>query len=376
VNQKFFEESQEQSVIKARIIAKYFWAWANVIIPTAKAHDKRIAYIDLFAGPGRYKDGTTSTPLMILEQAIADPNLRKMLVTLFNDKDANNAQDLENAISQLPGVEKLKYKPEVQNNEVGTQIVQMFSQMKLIPTFFFVDPWGYKGLSLKLINSVLKNWGCDCVFFFNYNRVNMGLNNKAVKEHIYALFGEERADTLRDKLSGLKPEERETLILEELSEALIQMGAKYVLPFTFKNEAGSRTTHHLIYVGKAFLGYDIMKEIMAKESSDTRQGVASFEYSPASEKYPVLFHFTTPLDDLGDELVRKFAGQRLSMDAIYMAHSIGRPFIRRNYKRVLNELEESGKITATPPAKERRVQNGERTFANRVVVTFPKRRLK
>ncbi|MGE0405944.1 MAG: three-Cys-motif partner protein TcmP, partial [Candidatus Korobacteraceae bacterium] len=61
----FFQESKEQSQIKARIVSKYFWAWAKVIIPTAKRqHASRIAYIDLFAGPGRYEDGTLSTPLL------------------------------------------------------------------------------------------------------------------------------------------------------------------------------------------------------------------------------------------------------------------------------------------------------------------------
>ncbi len=37
-DQSFFDESREQSVIKARIISKYFWAWAKVIIPSAKQH--------------------------------------------------------------------------------------------------------------------------------------------------------------------------------------------------------------------------------------------------------------------------------------------------------------------------------------------------
>ena len=56
-----------------------------------------------------------------------------------------------------------------------------------------MDPWGYKGLSLRLINSVLRNWGSDCIIFFNYNRINMGLNNEFVREHMDALFGAERA---------------------------------------------------------------------------------------------------------------------------------------------------------------------------------------
>jgi three-Cys-motif partner protein len=99
----FFEESREQSIVKATIVHKYFWAWAKVIIPTAQKGRGKIAYIDLFSGPGRYKDGTKSTPLLILEKAIHDENMRKMLVTVFNDRDSDNSRSLQNAIDGLPG---------------------------------------------------------------------------------------------------------------------------------------------------------------------------------------------------------------------------------------------------------------------------------
>jgi len=69
----FFEEQKEQSLVKSAIVAKYFDIWANIIINTQKRYpqySQKIAYIDLFAGPGRYKDGTQSTPLMILTNAI------------------------------------------------------------------------------------------------------------------------------------------------------------------------------------------------------------------------------------------------------------------------------------------------------------------
>jgi Protein of unknown function (DUF5131) len=72
--------------------------------------------------------------------------------------------------------------------------------MLLVPTLFFVDPWGYKGLTLQLINSVSKDWGCDAIIFFNYNRLNMGLSNLAVDEHMSALFTEKRAASLRYRL--------------------------------------------------------------------------------------------------------------------------------------------------------------------------------
>ena len=114
----FFDESTEQSQVKAAIVAKYFWAWANVIIPSAKNYAHKIAYIDLFAGPGRYKDGTKSTPLLILERAIEDQDMREMLVAIFNDVDSNNSQSLETAVNALPNIESLRYKPQVHNEVI------------------------------------------------------------------------------------------------------------------------------------------------------------------------------------------------------------------------------------------------------------------
>ncbi len=325
VDNRFFLESREQSQIKARIVTKYFWAWAKVIIPTTKSRGNRIAYIDLFAGPGRYEDGTISTPLMVLQHAIEDPDLRNMLVTTFNDQDKENVGKLRAAVDALPGIDTLKYKPQISNETVSEQIAAMLAAVQLVPTFFFVDPWGYKGLSLGLINSVLQNWGCDCVFFFNYNRINMGLTNPAVRAHMDVLFGTERADKLRRCLPTLVPEEREYIIVEKLSQSLKSLGAGYVLPFSFKDDNGSRTTHHLIFVTKHFKGYKIMKEIMAKESSEHIQGVPSFEYSRVSERYPMLFELSAPLDDLAEMLLSDFAGETTTMLDIYVRHSAGKP---------------------------------------------------
>ena len=72
----FFDESREQSAVKTAIVSKYFWSWAKVIMPQAqKTGEKKIAYLDLFAGPGRYRDGAKSTPLLILEKAIEDATM-------------------------------------------------------------------------------------------------------------------------------------------------------------------------------------------------------------------------------------------------------------------------------------------------------------
>jgi hypothetical protein len=243
--------------------------------------------------------------------------------------------------------------------------------MRLVPTLFFVDPWGYKGLTLQLINSVLKDWGCDAIIFFNYNRIRMGLSNLRVEEHMSALFTEKRAANLRFRLERMSPSEGELAIVEEIANALMELGAKYALPFCFKNEHGTRTSHHLIFATKNFTGYKIMKDIMARQSSVADQGVPSFTYSPADRRFPLLFELTRPLDDLETMLLKDFAGRSLSLQTIHEEHSVGKPYIPKNYQDALRKLEHAGKIRTEPPAEHRRKIGGEVTFGEKVTVTFP-----
>ena len=225
----------------------------------------------------------------------------------------------------------------------------------------------YKGVSLDLIGSVLGNWGSDCVVFFNYNRINMALNNELVEPHVNDLFGKSRADELRGLVAGLSPVQREATVVEQFARALGDVGAEYVLPFCFKDERGARTSHHLILATKHPLGYRIMKEIMAKYSSESSQGVPSFEYCPATEANPLLFELNRPLDDLEQMLVDKFSGQTLTLKQIYELHNVGRPFIWSNYRTVLLSMEQRG-VIQTDPTNRR-----QGTFAEGVRVSFPHR---
>lgn len=366
----FFDQSTEQSRVKAAIVSAYFDAWARVMMPVAKKRmaEPRIAYVDLFAGPGHYIDGTRSTPLLVITQAIGDKDMRQMLVTVFNDFDDNHAETLRGAISQLSGVNSLRFPPKVMSFAVDQELPALFEKTLFIPTLFFLDPWGYKGLSRRLVSSTLKDWGCECILFFNYNRINMGLTNRSVDEHMDSLFGQGRADRLRKRLPELDSNEREVAILEEFAQALLEAGGRYVLPFSFLNEQGKRTSHHLVFVSKHPLGYKIMKVIMAGQSSKTEQDVPSFRYCPADRKYRVLFEYNRPLDDLKPMLLQRFSGQTLTMQQVFERHNVGTPFLEKHYKRVLLELEEEGRITVLNSNPKRR----KNTFAGDLLIQFPR----
>ena len=372
VSENFFDEQTEQSEVKAALVAKYFPAYMRVIASAQKQYGgDRIAYVDLFAGPGRYKDGAKSTPVKVIEQAIADPDMRQRLVAIFNDKDDENVKSLQQALEALPGYDTLKYKPQIHHGEVGDEIVKEFEEKRLVPTLFFVDPWGYKGMTLRLINSVLKDWGCDCCFFFNYSRVNAGLTNDAVEKHMDALFGPDRANSLRQKFadSTLRPVEREAFIVEEMCQALKDMGGRFVLPFRFHNRRGSRITHHLFFVTKHFKGYAIMKDIMHAHATGKQEGPVNFEYNPADRRQPTLYELLRPVEDLGDMILQDLAGVTAGIEEIYERHSVGKPYMLKDYREQLCKLEQEGKVTMSEPCPPRR----KNTLAPRIKIMIPRK---
>jgi three-Cys-motif partner protein len=372
-DEEFFDEQEPQSEVKAEIVWKYFAAWARVILPTVRTFDKKLAYIDLFSGPGVYKDGSKSTPVLIMEQILKNPDLRQRIITLFNDRSQENMTALEELLSTLPGYKDLKQAPKYACQEVGDEIVNKLKEISLVPTLLFADPFGYKGLSLSLISSVIKDFACECIFFFCYNRISPGLNNPSVKKLMDELFGAERAEELRSKVAKLTPEQREVAIVEAMSEALKANKGQYVMRFRFKDKKGTRTSHYLFFVTKNFLGYHIMKDVMFSESSKIKDGVASFEFSTVQEQEdegPFLFEAPKPLETLAETLLDEFAGKSIVVWELYKEHSVNRPFTLKNYKDVLVKLEADGKITCNPAKRPKR--KGVMTMNDKTVeVTFP-----
>ncbi len=367
---EFFEAPEEQSAIKSRIVRDYFKAWAKVMLGRAGG---RLAYVDLFSGPGRYADGSPSTPILVLEAAIQHQRLRETLVSRFNDNNPTFASELRKTIGQLPGIEKLRNAPVVTSATVNRDVVEHLRLGQSVPTLFFIDPFGYRGLSLELISASIKNWGCDCIFFFNYNRINPAINNPAVLEHMNDLFGPERASKLRGDVGALSPDSRQATIIDSLTESLRSVGGRYVLLFEFQSQHGDRTSHYVVFVSKAFIGYHIMKEVMAKLSTDSAP-VSQFHYVPVRSTQMALFpEFgrSHSIATLKHVLVHRAAGITAAVWDIYEQFTPDSPYTLKNVKDALIALEEEGALRIVPPASQRPRRHGKITLNEDKRVTFP-----
>ena len=364
----FYDEQKAQSNIKTKIVTDYFDVWFNIL----KKHADRLFYADFFCGPGTFKNGSKSTPIIILEKVVANEDMCTKVVTFFNDKNPKYIGELKKQIKQINNIEELKYRPIIENTEINSDISKRFTNTDLIPTFSFLDPWGYKGLSLKLVKSLIKDWGSECILFFNYNRISVAIKNKTVENHIISIFGKENFIKISEEYDGLSPHNRECQIVKIFTDALRNHGGEYVLPFRFQLESQDRTSHYLFYVTKHPLGYKIMKDIMAKYSTNCPQGVPSYEFNPNLAQQPYLPNIETPLDDLSEQLLDKFSGETLSMREIFNKHHVNKRYRKKNYKDALCKLELDGRIKGTPPITERKKISNKPTCSDFVIFEFPK----
>jgi hypothetical protein len=181
-----------------------------------------------------------------------------------------------------------------------------------------------------------------------------------------ALFGEDRLQALRGELDSASPTDREAILRRGLGDALLEKGAPYLIPFRFLR-AGGRPSHYICFVTKNRLGYSIMKDIMAARGVVDDDGVPKFEYLPPLSGRQLPFDEARPILNLPADLLRTFAGRTLTRQQVYDEHNVGTPFIESNYRKVLIELEEQGRIVCSPPATARR----RGTLAEHVRITFP-----
>ena len=78
----FFAKQTRSSKIKANIVSEYFPKYCKIIL---KKPQTEIRYLDLFAGPGVYEDGSVSTPILVGTACNNNSELKAKVRLIFND---------------------------------------------------------------------------------------------------------------------------------------------------------------------------------------------------------------------------------------------------------------------------------------------------
>ena len=356
----FFKKQTPSSRIKASIVSEYFPQYCQII---RRAHEPQMfRYIDLFAGPGIYEDGSISTPIMLAKNVASIPSLKGNVQFVFND--LSHIDELRsNFESEFPQgtFPKGVY---FRNKEVGAE-EKIYEYLKTStmkrgvdgkvwnesPSLLFFDPFGYSGMRTDVLASFLKNWGNELFLFINSKRINPALENDKFEE-LLRLWFPSRFDTLKKGVRTKRTvSERLDFILNNLGDEFRSLigGSVYCCSFRFQEEDSRTTSHFILHVTKGVKGFELVKSVYNKYANEdlALTGSNTYTFDPKKcEGYMPLFETNDAVETLRDTLCKEFKGRTISALCLFESHHKDSKYSREHYTAALRLAVKDGMAEA------------------------------
>lgn len=341
---------------KHELLTRYLDAW----FPILASWSAKVLFIDGFAGPGSYVSGEPGSPRLAVESAVGRQKMleNSQVMFLFNESDRKRFALLDEwAKDDAPSLMPENFTIFTRNQpfrDLATEIVTSRGDGRLVPTFAFVDPFGFKGVPIDLIGSLVRDKRSELFILFSYNSVNRWVTFEDQDHNLGELFG----CTDYKAADGLAAAERKAFLADLYEQQLKRIGGfAYVSRFEMIESRG-RTSYFLYHCTRSLKGLEVMRTAMwaidPHRGSQFSDRVAGLE--------PL---FDTPLDfDLGERLVERFRGQSVGIDVLERFVLTDTPFAPNHLRKpTLKPLQEQGMIVCTG-------QKRKGTYPKGVTITF------
>lgn len=333
---------------KHEILRKYLGAWFPIL--TAGGWNRRVVFLDGFAGPGVYDGGEPGSPVIAIDTLLNHhlfPKLnRTEFLFLFVESDGDRCESLDQKTTEFfdaHGGQPKNVKVAIVEKEFRHAAEDLIGDLEeqkkqLAPTFAFIDPFGWSGVPLETICRLLSYDKCEVFFNFMYDAMNRFLTHGPTAHHRHELFGTEgylAAD-------GMDPKQRSAFLHDLYKEQLeTEGGFRYVHSFEMINKQG-RTVYSLFYGTRSIEGLRVMKDAMWAVDP-----VGGLRFSDQFAGQSVLFKPEPDFAPLGGAIVQRFAGQTVTVEEIEEFVLIETPYKATHYKKqILKPLQHDGRIEA------------------------------
>lgn len=325
---------------KHLILSDYLPTWAGIL---SKWH-KKLNYFDCFAGPGEYLwNGTIvdGSPIISIRE-ISDllnsnwPNKPDRVNMAFLEADTNQISKLEKKIRSIHNIpSELKVSVILAESEI--LIEKTLEKIEtLAPSFFFIDPYGHP-FSLELMKKVMERSKTEIMVNFMYYQIIRDIGNPQERERVLKLFAPDDPEKL--DLKGLDGKFSQDKMLAYLSK---RIGAKYCIPFRVnfgpdEKVSSQRTKYYLIHYSNDFKAFNLMLDIMWKNSDDNRP-------LEIGDGQPILFPLKG-ITTLKSKLIKKYQSDKKQIKFNALVEKNWAWYYKeKHYREVLKEFEKAGVI--------------------------------
>jgi three-Cys-motif partner protein len=190
---------------KHRVLAAYLAAWLAVMGQQAKKFKgrndpPRLLVVDGFAGPGRYETGEDGSPLIMLKTLLEHDAFERLgeveFLFLFIEHDGRRVEHLQRELDDLDAPDNVKVM--LEHGEFEDTFGEMVDDVHgkdgitLVPTFAFIDPFGYSFTPMSLAGKFLDFERCEALFFLPMVDIVRFVSREGQKNAMNSLFGTER----------------------------------------------------------------------------------------------------------------------------------------------------------------------------------------
>lgn len=361
------KEKSEASEAKSRVVSKFFLTWMNIV---GSRWQEELVYADLFAGSGYHGSGRAKgTALQVMDMIESNDAVHYRVRMLLNEAKPTSVDRLKIGIEQHSAFSLLA-KSDIIHSTIDPSMYGRFvDKTEHRPTFWFLDPTGWKGLSLDGISLLTKRRYNDLVFFLSYDNINRFISDPSLEQ----FFGESTLSRIRSGISNIEnnPQERERVIVAELRRALKELGRDSEC-MRFGRRLTEGTSHYLVFVTKSYTGRKVFLDIAKSESNWTQFGMAVHGFGTSkSALQRSLFAESGFEDDVDLSILRQYAGRTLPVKRIVEAFFD--PYMSLHRTQVLDgliRLESAKRVHISPEPKDRRNLGGRARLNDACVVTF------
>lgn len=136
----FFEDKKAAAILKHAVLKRYLHPFAMKVGTYSQGN--KVAFVDGYAGEGRYENGDPGSPLLVAGIAKAlEP--RRYLDLIFVEQDLDTFTKLEVALAEA-GAERAR----VLCGATESYMPSVLRQTANMPAFYFLDPFGTIPISL------------------------------------------------------------------------------------------------------------------------------------------------------------------------------------------------------------------------------------
>lgn len=340
---------EPQTQVKHEILRGYLGGWFGVMGHSVS----KALFFDGFAGPGQYSDGSPGSPLIALDVLRRHQALNSTceFLFLFNEQDPARFQHLQQLVNREKADRPLPDNVKVilgnsDFQELSKEIADGISAAKgrLAPTFAFLDPFGYSGLTMAAIERLFSWSKMDLLVYLDTNSLKRFATSGQVDIRLTELFG---TDEYKKAPRAGDRARLPFLIDLYASQLKARCGFAHSQTFQMRNSKG-QPIYNLVYATGHSTGLRIIKDAMWKVAPD---GSFAFDARHANQDMlPIAMDTAGPLSVI---LEAAHHGHALTVANLEDYVLVSTRFLKGHLRGALRVLEAGNRISVSRDDKPR-----------------------